>query len=205
MCVCVCMCVRVLPYIGYAVNTHSIESRPVWLDMYPRTGSVEGNTLLTLTGNGFVNGGYIKVGRDLCLLESATLTTIICRTPPSDQGRQYVHMKMFSTNMRSKVFYYTKQATPEVTNVVPDIGTQGQTIVVSGIGFDEDSTVSIGQSECIIKNRSLITNHSITCETTEHKADRVYVKVNVPSKGDAKTSAMFRYVYHIDSIDPNQG
>ena len=71
----------------FALNL-ATEPGPAIDQVTPNTGSVDGGTLLTLTGSGFVSGGgfAVLVGGVSATVESATASTVVVRTPPGVSG-----------------------------------------------------------------------------------------------------------------------
>ena len=86
----------------FALNL-ATEPGPAIDQVTPNTGSVDGGTLLTLTGSGFISGGdlAVLVGGVSATVESVTNSTLVVRTPPGPPGSASV--AVFNPDGRSTV------------------------------------------------------------------------------------------------------
>ena len=68
----------------------NFEIYPRIKTVHPHVGSLRGDTLVTVTGSGFLENGLggqvnVKIGDSDCAIESMTETQIICRTPQNTE------------------------------------------------------------------------------------------------------------------------
>ncbi|CAF3592631.1 unnamed protein product [Rotaria sordida] len=73
-------------------NLYTFQSYAVISNVMPNSGSTQGGTILTISGNYFSNSAtyplVVKIGGEPCTVLSSTTTTIQCQTPVAPQGSQ---------------------------------------------------------------------------------------------------------------------
>jgi hypothetical protein len=81
----------------------AMASAPAVDQVTPNTGSVDGGTVVTLSGTGFVSGSglVVLVGGATATVETITATTIVIRTPPGVTGSTSI--AVFNPDGRSTV------------------------------------------------------------------------------------------------------
>ena len=133
--------------------------------VFPTSGSTAGGSLLVVQGVGFhmaqslafvgndsfVNASsYSVVGADLvtiggrvCMMESMSLTTMVCRVPPSGTTAGTTPQLLVS-NAYSGTFTYDQSSTPTVSSVTPSQISSGVStyVTISGSGFLVNANVA---------------------------------------------------------------
>ena len=149
-------------------TTFSYYAQPTVTDVQPGEGAVTGGTLLTLSGNGFVNNGLLACRFNASIVVAATWlspTTALCTTPPSNSSAAGI-VVLAVTNNAQVYFPLAQQFTYEVVvqmrSVAPLNGvcSGGTAVSVFGLGFSNLSTVllSINSSvtACSFLNSSMV-------------------------------------------------
>lgn len=110
----------------------------------PSSGSVNGGTLLTITGNGFDKNTttiYID-GTSLCKIVSLTINQVTCLTSSHTSGTN-LNFQISSKNTQfttnSFLYEYSTALSPTITSLSPTSGSAG-TLTISGSGFGTDSS-----------------------------------------------------------------
>ena len=62
----------------------------------PSTGSIYGNTLVTITGNGFTWNDQVYLGNSKCNILNATINEIKCLTGPHSEQEVSLTIKYFN-------------------------------------------------------------------------------------------------------------
>ena len=114
----------------------------------PRSGSIQGGTIVTITGNNFStvkNENQVTIGdsrTNLCEIITATATEIVCRTMADSSGittgqdlrvlGRIQEVAICNTNCK---FTYQEQKTPKILSLSPESVKSGDTVTVSGSNF----------------------------------------------------------------------
>jgi len=114
----------------------------------PTSGSVNGGTSVTITGVNFSSGASVKFGSNFATNVSVNSSTSITAVTPAASSTGAVPVTVSNPDGQSAVlnsFTYTP-AGPSVTSITPNNGpTNGGTpITITGIGFVNGATVTIG-------------------------------------------------------------
>ena len=161
-------------------------SRVVVSNVVPNRGTMQGASLLTINGSGFLPGARVFFGSRECtsvsLLSSSSLT---CRSPENSTGLVDVRVTNLDrgTGMLGRGFEFisgSDPASPQVTSVVPNSGPfSGNTvIVISGRDFLDGATVSLGGAAC--EEVNVTSASTISCRTTLHAPGTTDVVVTNP-------------------------
>ncbi|MFM7251599.1 MAG: IPT/TIG domain-containing protein, partial [Ilumatobacteraceae bacterium] len=137
---------------GTADDFTYTASVPTVASLDPSTGPVTGNTLVTITGTGFLTGATVAVNGIAATSVSVTSpTTITMRTPASTiAGTVDVQVTTTVGNSSSTAGNgddFTYEATvPTVTLVSPSSGSTvgGELVTITGTGFISPATVKFG-------------------------------------------------------------
>ena len=127
-----------------------ITSSAVLASVTPSSGSTEGGTIITLSGNGFTtNLTSILLDGATCGIEILTPSEVKCKTRQHDvQDNVDVTASIESggvtiTFTGSVIFNYTSVATPTLTAISPVSGTGGDSVTISGSRFSTTPTENI--------------------------------------------------------------
>ena len=117
---------------------------------------------------------------------------------------------------RGQVFFMTINAVPRITSITPSEGgtVGGTSITITGSGFEQTSTVSVGGSPCTgVNTGTALTNWrtstSITCNTPSGSLGAVDVSVSISTTNTLTATSTLGYTYIssfvIGTIVPNSG
>ncbi|XP_048254422.1 fibrocystin-L-like isoform X3 [Haliotis rufescens] len=192
---------------GTAATTVTVESSAVISGVTPSTGSVNGGTVLTINGNGFVVGETtVQVGGEDCVVTAVTPSQVQCDTSSHAAGAVDVVVTSKGTTYPTKAaaFTYDAAATPTFTSVSPNAGVAGDVITVTGTGFSTnaaENAIVINDIKCVV---SAATATSATCTLGNQATGTYPIKVVVAGKG-ATTESTFTYELALTSISPSRG
>ncbi|XP_067676837.1 fibrocystin-L-like isoform X2 [Haliotis asinina] len=192
---------------GTATPTVKIESSAVISGITPTTGSVNGGTILSITGNGFVDGETtVQVGGEDCVVTAVTPSQIQCDTSSHAAGAVDVVVVSRGTTYPTlpAAFTYDTAATPTFTSVSPSSGVAGDVITVTGTGFSTtaaDNAIVINDVPCVV---TAATATTATCTLGNQETGTYPIKVVVAGKG-ATTDSTFTYEVALTSISPSRG
>ena len=91
---------------------------PRFTGIEPAVGSLEGETLVTLTGNGFhKEETEVRIGDNDCVIVTATPSKVVCSTPANQIGTfdVVVSAKNIVNFGEGITFAYDEEHTPSVT------------------------------------------------------------------------------------------
>ncbi|KAK7084669.1 Fibrocystin-L [Halocaridina rubra] len=196
--------------VGYAKASggSSISVTPSLMSMIPTEGSVNGGTLLTITGAGFSPGEVtVTVDGVNCPLESESTVTITCRVPAHSVGSVDVEVTSSGTsNIYPVQFMYSTTKTPVITFVNPNTGlSPGITLTLSGTNLylsATDPTVIVGGAVC---NVTAATSLSVTCTAPDVAGGSQNVVLRDPVYGDSNSDLTVSYNFSISAVTPSQG
>ena len=194
--------------IGYSVpnNLVTVEGTANIQSINPTEGSTQGETLITITGNGFIDGDtVVTIDNIECVLESVSLSEVQCYSPPHDAGSFDLQVTSAGTQYPSVTYTYSAAATPTINNLTPTTGFVGTSIVITGTGFSDttsDNQVTLGGVECTV---TVAANTEITCTTGENVAGAHSLKVLVSGKGKAQGDYTFTYSLQAGGVTPAEG
>jgi len=188
--------------------TYIVSPAPAVTSISPASGPTAGNTLVTITGTGFLAGATAKVGGATCTSPTVvSVTTITCRTPAHVVGAADVRVTNTDAQSSTLSSGFTYIAPPVLLSVGPLQGptTGGNTVTLSGTGFTSGATVMFGDSSCTSVNVLFPT--LMTCTAPARPAGLVDVSVT-NSDGQVSTLAG-AYVYlvapAVTSLTPASG
>jgi hypothetical protein len=177
------------------VSGFTYQAAPTVIGISPASGPLAGNSLVTITGTGFVSGASVKIGGSTCTSvvvgSSASLT---CRTPPGLNGVADVKVTNADGQTDTSPGLYEYQAGPTISSVAPAGGplAGGTTITVTGTFLRTGATVLIGGSAC----GSVTVDASetfLTCVTPAKSAGAYTVSVTNTDTQVASKASGFTY------------
>ncbi|MFJ1270224.1 beta strand repeat-containing protein, partial [Legionella lytica] len=187
-----------------------LATTPVISSVTPNTGSVQGGTLLTISGSGFVPGTTVMLGdvaaSSVIVLNATTLTVV---TPAYVSGSLIKDVTV--TNSAGNYilhsgFTYIGVA-PVLSSINPTSGsvTGGTTVTITGTGFIPGTTVSFGGVAAT--DVQVINPTTLTTVTPAHAAGAVDVVVN-NGVGSTTSTGAYTYVANapvLSAISPATG
>ncbi len=172
-------------------------STPTITSVNPPSGIFGAGTVITITGTGFVSGATVKIGQVTCSLSSVTsATSISCNSPLIGVGVKDVTVTNTDTGTVTAPSAFTvlpASSSPTITSISPNRGsTKGGTrVTITGTGFNNAATVTIGGSSATVISRNGST--SILVRTPSHARGSASVVVTNPDTGSA-TYNSFTYI-----------
>ncbi|KAI5615922.1 fibrocystin-L precursor [Silurus asotus] len=140
--------------------TWSESKTPTVTGISPTQGANASGTVLTISGSGFSNSNaVIQIGNIQCSVLQVTNTSLTCSVGPASAGLYPVTVSFPTLGNAyydgGNVFNFTYQM--GVTSIEPSAGsvTGGTIITVSGYGFSQDTTATVGNAQCDVINVNL--------------------------------------------------
>jgi len=135
--------------VGNAINSNNstqviIKGEPLLQSISPASGSINGGTLITITGNGFdETTTSISIDNTVCKIVSVSIDQVTCLTSAhsSATGLNFqvsVKNTQFTTSGFS--YEYSTAQSPSVSSLSPTSGSTGTTLTITGSGFGTDSS-----------------------------------------------------------------
>lgn len=193
--------VRVKDY-GKAAGSLSVTGTLAISQISPNSGSIHGNTKITITGNGFVNTTTVSIDGTACAIESSSLAEVVCVTESHAAGSTAVSVSSNGIT-ESSSFNYATSSTPTISALNPTFGVAGQTLTITGSNLSGGTvTVSIGQSDC-----DFISGNAgqILCTVGNHSTGMGDVLAHVEDLGDSNSNVEFEYQLALNAILPIKG
>uniref|UniRef100_H2YG49 Uncharacterized protein n=1 Tax=Ciona savignyi TaxID=51511 RepID=H2YG49_CIOSA len=170
---------------GNAKFTNAADSmitNPQLVDsIIPNQGSVEGGTIITISGNGFVSDGLsVSVGGNNCPVTMATFGSIVCTTAAHSAASVDVVVTSQGSAFPTMSYEYSAMATPKVSSATPAEGLSGEAVALAGSAFGTvvaDTTVTLGDVVC---NVTAVTDTQIDCTLGSRQGGAAPIKVNLP-------------------------
>ncbi|CAK8682966.1 unnamed protein product [Clavelina lepadiformis] len=171
-------------------------------DLTPESGSVNGGTTLTITGNGFVKVGIsVQVGRVPCVIIDVTLSIITCTTDAHEAGQVSVKVESNEVTYPTVSYEYSNAATPTIANVFPVTGAGGDSITLTGTQLGNvvgDVSVTVGGIECTVTSAGETT---LECTLGDREGGHAIIEVTVASLGLAMVSSSVSFVFNLGVHD----
>lgn len=184
--------------------------KPLPAAVSPSVGATSGGTEVTITGTNFSDGDTVTIGGVACTpVVVSSDTSLTCTTGAHASG--LVDVVVTGPDERSGTlaegYYYTDNAAPTLTSIVPEAGSLsgGTEITLTGTGFLADATVQVGGVEC--SNVVVISATALTCQTGAHGAGTVDVVVTNSDTQSAILAGAYTYqaAPTVSAVSPNAG
>jgi hypothetical protein len=168
------------------------------------TGPTSGGTLLTINGTGINPTATVTIDGEPCT--SVTVagdgTSLTCLTPSRTLGTKQIVVTNPGGLPGYGTFTYVNP-TPTVTAVNPSSGTPdgGNTVALTGTGFVDGATVTLGGQSCT--NVVVVSSTELTC-TAPAGTDGAVVDAVVTNIGNVSGTGAALYRYAIPSVSPSE-
>ncbi len=185
---------------GYSNEVQVVLSNaPVITAVAPSSGPIDGGTLVTISGSGFVAGATVDFGTEPATVTAQNSTSITVISPPNAAGTVALTVSNpdGGAATRSSAFTYTTTTVslsePTIAIVSPANGpTSGGTLVtISGSDFREGAAVRIGGTAATVVEQA---DSWITVSTPPRSAGAAAVTVTNPDGGTVTLASAFTYV-----------
>ncbi|XP_077870118.1 fibrocystin-L-like [Saccoglossus kowalevskii] len=148
------------------LGTETITSIPVIDSISPSSGSINGGSLVTVTGSGFhVDDTLVDIDGTECSIQSIIISEIVCITSAHADGSVDLTVTSGGIEYSPEVYTFSAAQTPEVTGLSPSNGGSGTTITITGTGFSSTSSdVSVTFDDVTFAGKGHATSNSHTFE-----------------------------------------
>ena len=189
---------------GGADGSLTVTGSAVISSVVPSSGSIYGETVITISGNGFVDGNTtVMIDGNPCSVSNVSLSEVTCTTPSGSSGTVDLVVTSNSVTYTTESFNYAPGSTPVVSSVIPTSGLPGETLTISGSNLAGNSvTVLLDDVPCSITSGS---SSQIQCTLGGHATGLVPVYVFVSDFGASNVDVEFEYTLSLSSINPNTG
>ena len=182
--------------------------------VYPNSGSLNGRSLISISGDGFSGTTAtvtVSIGSLPCNVKYVNVSYIQCETTNGFNHSANVSVTVnngqpfVSVCEGSCEYQYSQAKTPVVSSVSPaNVAATNSELTLSGTGFGYDSaTVMIGDAECVTSN---VTDEHIVCDVTGAIVGAQTLFVVIPEKGLATYSPSTIMVdATLDAVNPTEG
>ena len=189
---------------GKADGNLVVTGSPDITGVTPSTGSIYGETEITISGNGFVeNDTTVTADSSPCIITSVSLSEVTCSTPAHSAGAVDIVVTSNSVSYSPESFTYATGSTPTVTSISPTSGLPDDTLTISGSNLAGGSvTVLLDDVPCNITSGS---SSQIQCTIGAHATGLVPVYVHVEDLGASNIDVEFEYTLQLSSINPATG
>lgn len=188
---------------GRASGTLSVTSNLNIAQITPSSGSVNGGTVVTLRGNGFVvNETDVTLGDTSCEIITTTLSTVTCKTEAHAAATVQAVVNSQGKSATSS-YTFSSAATPVINSVSPESGFSGDTLTITGSNLDGSAvTVTLDDADCQVNAKS---NTEIKCVLGHHASGPVAVLVDIEGSGHSNVDKSFEYLLLLSNISPSAG
>jgi hypothetical protein len=172
----------------------------------PTSGSIDGGTIVVITGTNLREATAITIGGNACIRPSLnTDTSVTCFTPAGSAGTASVVVTTASgSSSANTLFTYTVPA-PSLSAITPSTGSTagGTSVTISGSNLSGATGVTIGGVACTPLSANTAT--SVTCLSPAGTGLNKAVVVTTAS-GPSTDSVIFSYNGpSVSGITPNTG
>jgi hypothetical protein len=189
-----------------------VNAAPTVTAVLPNSGTVNGGTVVTVTGTNFVNGATTVTfgGIAATNVTFVTSTTLLATTPANATpgAVDVAATTTFGTGTGTKLFTYVTQSAPTVTTISPASGNTagGTQVKINGTNFSGATSVMIGGSAATFV--TVISATQINATTPAHAAPGVVDVVVTTPAGTGTGTGLFTYVASaptVTGITPTNG
>jgi Domain of unknown function (DUF1929)/IPT/TIG domain/Glyoxal oxidase N-terminus len=155
---------------------------PTVTSISPNSGTINGGTVVSITGTGFLAGATVSLGTPATGVTVMNSTSITATTPAHSAGTVNVIVTNSDTQSGTLTQGFTFTAvsnpTPTLTGISPASGTAagGTAVTITGTGFLAGATVIMGGTPAT--GVTVVNSTSITAITPAHDAGTVDVVVS---------------------------
>ena len=181
------------------INTLSVKGEISSLS--PTAGSMEGCTLLTISGYGFSTDSAVTIGQNKCDISEVTFYQIKCTTSKTAEGTKVVSVEANGSMITSgAIFAFSDTNTPSITGLSPMSGSGGN-IEITGTKFGsdlEDINVQFGSNLCTV---SSVEDTNISCHLPSTLIASDYTPlVTRQGYGCSQTSLEYEYALTVADV-----
>jgi PKD repeat protein len=183
------------------VYTYQPAQIPTFTSISPTYGTINGGTLVTITGTGFTGASQVTLGGLPVSGMTVVSDTSINGTSPAHAAGavDVVVVTPGGTAYKANAYTYQAAQIPTITSISPVYGTinGGTFVTITGTGFTGANQVTLGGSP--VSNLTVVSDTSINATSPAHAAGSVDVVVVTPDGTAQKVNA---YTYVDPAIVP---
>lgn len=189
---------------GKASGSLKVYGSPTVSIITPSSGSIYGETAITIQGNGFVeNDTTVTIDGASCEILKTLLSEVTCKTQSHVAATVSVEITSNGVSYASNSYSYSLSSTPTITSISPTSGFAGDILTIAGANLNGGVvTVTLGDADCSVLSYS---STEIQCTLGKHSTGSVPVSVHIPGLGVSNTNQEYEYQLSITSILPNEG
>ena len=204
-------------YADFGVST-SYELKLQINSISPASGSLNGGTLITVTGEGFstiTDQMLVLLGTqdNLCIIQSTESTTFTCLTSEiytKEEDTDYEFILYGRLTDRATCpsgscnFMWSDSSTPAANAISPNNGKAGDSVVISGENFGTntaDVTVLFGEIQGTVTD---VTETSVTVTVPYSAGLTLPISLSVSGKGIATSALTFTNNINIEDVNPKE-
>lgn len=190
-------------------------SAPTATDVSPATGTVLGNTSVTITGTGFNAATTVRFGSNAATITARTATTLTVTTPAGNVGPVDVVVTNpgnQSATLTGGFTYFEPILPPTIASVTPNTGPTagGTSVTLDGTLFKAGAevTFTVGTTAVAATNVVVVSAVRLTCTTPPHAAGVASVTVRNPADAlEGTLASAFTYLAPptITQVSPASG
>ena len=180
------------------------------ISISPQSGSVQGDTEVTINGRGFntnTDDVQVLIGTVECFVSYVDYSMIVCLTSPNTNGTYSVQISItgLSAFPATTQYSYSIDSTPCVTGISPLSGNIGDNITLTGDLLDSAGLADVlfGEANCNVQSA---TASEIVCSPESNFVGTYIPDVTIPGMGKALIENVeFNFTLNIDSMSPVSG
>ena len=198
---------QVVKSLGFLYTTDLLTTERI----EPIGGNPNGNTYITISGTGFLDGAIVTIGgKKANNIRVLSTTTITAMTPSGDIGSQQVFVTNPDGQSSSQEIFFTYRPPPSIDSISPPSGklAGGTAIIITGTGFIEqilDQRISVKIGEVDIKDVEFSKTQLAVGTPARIGPGDVSVTVINPDKQKAQGKFMYNPLPIITNISPPSG
>jgi hypothetical protein len=179
---------------GTGSSLFTYIAAPTLSAISPTNGAVAGNTLVTLTGAGFVSGAAVTIGGTAATgVAFVSSTSLTATTPAHTPGAVDVVVTNPDVQSVTGTSLFTYVAAPSVTGVSPTAGLTGggTATTITGTAFVTGATVTIGGTSAT--GVVFVSATTLNVTTPAHAAGTATVTVTNPDTQSGSCTNCYTY------------
>ncbi len=176
-------------------SSYLYSAAPSITSVNPTAGALAGGTTLTINGSGFFGSSTITVGGSTCASVNLITANQLTCALPAGSGSASITVTNPDTQAGTLANAYTYQSAPTLSSVLPNDGTVGTAITLTGTGFVSGATATVGGTPCT--TTTFVSATQINCTTPSHSVGSASIVV---ANLDGQSSSAVPYTYNVAPV-----